>query len=93
MLSMATMAEPSKCSHYKRLRDDDTKDNDAGGSCRRAAKVPKSIDHFLISFLRLFEDETLKSFLYMDSFCKIADRYLLAMVYVYFRRVGLAVEQ
>ena len=29
----------------------------------------------------------------MDSCCKIADRYLLAMVYIYFRRAGLIVEQ
>ena len=56
-------------------------------------KMPRSIDQFLISFLRLFDDVHIQRFLYVDSCSKIADRYLLAMVYVYFRRAGLVVEQ
>ena len=84
----------SKRSQPKRLRDDDSEEcGDVAEEKRCQVKVPRSIDQFLMSFLRLFEDKTIETFLCMDSCNIIADRYLLAMVYVYFRRAGLVVEQ
>lgn len=50
------------------------------------------INPYLIAYLRLFEDEIIQDFLWIDSCAKLADKYLLAMVYIYFRRAGLPLE-
>ena len=81
----------SKRSQPKRLRDDDSEEcGNVAEEKRCQVKVPWSIDQFkfLISFLRLFEDKTIEMFLCMDLWNIIADRYLLAMVYVISERRG-----
>ncbi|XP_068195045.1 speedy protein A [Antennarius striatus] len=40
----------------------------------------------IISFFRLFDDDLIQDFLWMDSCCKMSDKYLLAMTFVYFKR-------
>ncbi|KAM3920244.1 speedy protein C [Leptodactylus fuscus] len=41
------------------------------------------------AFYRLLEDELIQQFLSMDACLRISDKYLLAMVLVYFKRAGL----
>uniref|UniRef100_UPI00398EF06B speedy protein A-like isoform X2 n=1 Tax=Pristiophorus japonicus TaxID=55135 RepID=UPI00398EF06B len=43
----------------------------------------------LEAFLKLLDDEVIQDFLWMDSCCRIADKYLLAMVLIYFKRAVL----
>ena len=47
----------------------------------------------LTAFFALIAEENIKDFLSMDSCAKLADKYLLAMVYVYFRRALLPLKQ
>uniref|UniRef100_UPI00358F00AA speedy protein A-like n=1 Tax=Myxine glutinosa TaxID=7769 RepID=UPI00358F00AA len=42
----------------------------------------------MAAFFRLFDDDIIQDFLWMDSCCKISDKYLLAMVFTYFKRAG-----
>ncbi|XP_072106740.1 speedy protein A-like, partial [Mobula birostris] len=46
-------------------------------------------DQELDAFLKLLDDEVIQDFLWMDSCCRIADKYLLAMVLTYFKRAFL----
>ncbi|XP_055521257.1 speedy protein 1-A-like [Leucoraja erinacea] len=43
----------------------------------------------LDAFLKLLDDEVIQDFLWMDSCCRIADKYLMAMVLTYFKRAVL----
>ncbi|XP_028398839.1 speedy protein A-like [Dendronephthya gigantea] len=43
----------------------------------------------MVAFFRLFDDDLIQDFLWMDSCVKISDKYLLAMVYAYFKRAEL----
>ncbi|XP_078589694.1 speedy protein 1-A-like isoform X1 [Branchiostoma floridae x Branchiostoma japonicum] len=45
------------------------------------------------AFFRLIDDDLIQDFLWMDRCCRIADKYLLAMVFAYFKRVGYSVQQ
>ncbi|XP_022788009.1 speedy protein A-like [Stylophora pistillata] len=45
---------------------------------------------FMAAFFRLLDDDVIQDFLWMDSCAIISDKYLLAMVYTYFRRAELA---
>ncbi|KAG9466890.1 hypothetical protein GDO78_015937 [Eleutherodactylus coqui] len=47
----------------------------------------------MAAFLRVFEDKYYWMFLACDDCMKISDKYLLAMVLVYFRRAGLHTEK
>ncbi|KAM9787934.1 speedy protein A isoform 1-T1 [Syngnathus typhle] len=47
----------------------------------------------MMSFLELFEDDLIHDFLLMDCCCKITDKYLLAMVFIYFKRSHLTIEE
>uniref|UniRef100_A0A8C9VKY7 Speedy/RINGO cell cycle regulator family member A n=1 Tax=Scleropages formosus TaxID=113540 RepID=A0A8C9VKY7_SCLFO len=40
----------------------------------------------MAAFFKLFDDDLIQDFLWMDCCCKITDKYLLAMTFVYFRR-------
>ncbi|XP_027050119.1 speedy protein A-like [Pocillopora damicornis] len=45
---------------------------------------------YMAAFFKLLDDDVIQDFLWMDSCAIISDKYLLAMVYTYFRRAELA---
>ncbi|KAM4643636.1 speedy protein 1-B-like isoform 1-T2 [Amazona ochrocephala] len=45
------------------------------------------------AFFSLLEDTVVKDFLSMDVFCRISDKYLLAMALTYFKRAGLPISE
>ncbi|KAM4042439.1 speedy protein A [Anomaloglossus baeobatrachus] len=47
----------------------------------------------MAAFFKIFDDDLIQDFLWMDSCYKIADKYLLAMTFVYFKRVGFSVDE
>ncbi|XP_063072734.1 speedy protein A-like [Engraulis encrasicolus] len=47
----------------------------------------------MAAFFRLFDDYFIRDFLWMDSCCKITDKYLLAMTFVYFRRACFSIVE
>ncbi|XP_010736521.2 speedy protein A isoform X1 [Larimichthys crocea] len=47
----------------------------------------------MVAFFRLFEDDLMKDFLWMDCCCKITDKYLLAMTFVYFKRACFTIAE
>ncbi|KAK9533305.1 hypothetical protein VZT92_008430 [Zoarces viviparus] len=47
----------------------------------------------ITSFLRLFDDDLIHDFLWMDRCCKMTDRYLLAMTFVYFKRARFTIAE
>ncbi|XP_078393423.1 speedy protein A-like isoform X4 [Cetorhinus maximus] len=64
------------------------------GESSKTPKVSKEapfvIQHQeLEAFLKLLDDDVIQDFLWMDSCCRIADKYLLAMVLTYFKRAEL----
>ncbi|NXH17659.1 SPDYA protein, partial [Bucco capensis] len=47
----------------------------------------------MTAFFKLFDDDLIQDFLWMDYCCKIADKYLLAMTFVYFKRANFTVNE
>ncbi|XP_069811396.1 speedy protein A-like isoform X2 [Dendropsophus ebraccatus] len=47
----------------------------------------------MAAFFKLFDDDLIQDFLWMDCCCKIADKYLLAMTFVYFKRAGFNMNE
>ncbi|XP_051941808.1 speedy protein A [Hippocampus zosterae] len=47
----------------------------------------------MTSYLNLFDDDLIHDFLLMDCCCKMSDKYLLAMVFVYFKRSSLTIAE
>ncbi|KAM4625920.1 speedy protein A [Polymixia lowei] len=47
----------------------------------------------IAAFFRLFDDDLIQDFLWMDCCCKITDKYLLAMTFVYFRRARFSISE
>ncbi|KAM8809067.1 speedy protein A [Eudromia elegans] len=47
----------------------------------------------MTAFFKLFDDDLIQDFLWMDRCCKIADKYLLAMTFVYFKRANFTVHE
>ncbi|XP_026210915.1 speedy protein A isoform X2 [Anabas testudineus] len=47
----------------------------------------------MASYFRLFDDDLIQDFLWMDSCCKITDKYLLAMAFVYFKRARFTIAE
>ncbi|XP_056424546.1 speedy protein A isoform X2 [Hyla sarda] len=47
----------------------------------------------MAAFFKLFDDDLIQDFLWMDRCCKIADKYLLAMTFVYFKRAGFNMNE
>uniref|UniRef100_A0A6I8SWD1 Uncharacterized protein n=1 Tax=Xenopus tropicalis TaxID=8364 RepID=A0A6I8SWD1_XENTR len=45
------------------------------------------------AYFQLLSDKKIMSFLQKDRFYKIADKYLLAIVLIYFKRVGLKIDE
>ncbi|GCC20874.1 hypothetical protein chiPu_0019443 [Chiloscyllium punctatum] len=68
------------------------------GESSKMSKVSKEVpfviqNQELEAFLKLLDDEMIQDFLWMDSCCRIADKYLLAMVLTYFKRAELHISQ
>ncbi|XP_077885590.1 speedy protein A isoform X2 [Ictidomys tridecemlineatus] len=47
----------------------------------------------MTAFFKLFDDDLIQDFLWMDCCCKIADKYLLAMTFVYFKRAKFTINE
>ncbi|XP_028580286.2 speedy protein A isoform X1 [Podarcis muralis] len=47
----------------------------------------------MTAFFKLFDDDLIQDFLWMDCCCKISDKYLLAMTFVYFKRAGYSINE
>ncbi|NXD66016.1 SPDYA protein, partial [Eolophus roseicapillus] len=47
----------------------------------------------MAAFFKLFDDDVIQDFLWMDCCCKIADKYLLAMTFVYFKRANFTINE
>ncbi|XP_054101069.1 speedy protein A isoform X3 [Callithrix jacchus] len=47
----------------------------------------------MTAFFKLFDDDLIQDFLWMDCCCKIADKYLLAMTFVYFKRAKFTISE
>ncbi|XP_040207800.1 speedy protein A [Rana temporaria] len=47
----------------------------------------------MTAFFQLFDDDLIQDFLWMDCCCIIADKYLLAMTFVYFKRAGFSINE
>ncbi|XP_056152316.1 speedy protein A [Lampris incognitus] len=46
----------------------------------------------MVAFFRLFDDDFVQEFLWMDCCCKISDKYLLAMTFIYFKRANFCIS-
>lgn len=47
----------------------------------------------IASYFKLFDDDLIQDFLWMDCCCKMTDKYLLAMAFVYFKRARFALAE
>ncbi|MEE6473613.1 hypothetical protein FKM82_010109 [Ascaphus truei] len=47
----------------------------------------------MTAFFKLFDDDLIQDFLWMDCCCKVADKYLLAMTFVYFKRAAFNINE
>ncbi|KAL7873757.1 hypothetical protein AOLI_G00128280 [Acnodon oligacanthus] len=47
----------------------------------------------MAAFFRLFDDDLIQDFLWMDCCCKLTDKYLLAMTFVYFKRACYSISE
>ncbi|XP_066559098.1 speedy protein A [Amia ocellicauda] len=47
----------------------------------------------MAAFFKLFDDDLVQDFLWMDCCCKISDKYLLAMTFVYFKRARFSISE
>ncbi|NXN20110.1 SPDYA protein, partial [Indicator maculatus] len=84
-----------------RLKRPTSKDHEA--SCKKKVvshkyKCPKGPclviqRQEMTAFFKLFDDDLIQDFLWMDCCCKIADKYLLAMTFVYFKRANFTVNE
>ncbi|XP_061552920.1 speedy protein A [Phycodurus eques] len=63
--------------------------------CRRSTLPPTIAiqQEEMASYFKLFDDDLIYDFLLMDCCCKMTDKYLLAMVFVYFKRSHLTIAE
>ncbi|KAG9336816.1 hypothetical protein JZ751_003164, partial [Albula glossodonta] len=47
----------------------------------------------MAAFFKLFDDDLIQDFLWMDCCCKVTDKYLLAMTFVYFKRARFSISE
>ncbi|XP_054653390.1 speedy protein A isoform X2 [Dunckerocampus dactyliophorus] len=47
----------------------------------------------MTSYFKIFDDDLIQDFLWMDCCCKMTDKYLLAMVFVYFKRSRFSIAE
>ncbi|XP_077394622.1 speedy protein A [Festucalex cinctus] len=67
-----------------------------GMRCFRRSLITTTIvikQEEMMLYLKLFDDDLIHDFLLMDSCCKLTDKYLLAMTFVYFKRSQLTIAE
>ncbi|CAL8285738.1 unnamed protein product [Lota lota] len=47
----------------------------------------------MAAFFRIFDDGLIKDFLWIDCCCKVTDKYLLAMTFIYFKRAHFSISE
>lgn len=68
------------------VKGNDLSKNDSPCLHSTLNKQPSYLEHFF----QLYDDDVIQDFLWMDSHFILADKYLLAMIYTYFRRADLS---
>ncbi|NWR28746.1 SPDYA protein, partial [Tachuris rubrigastra] len=81
-----------------RLKRSTSKENCEKGVPSQKYKCPKGPcliiqRQEMTAFFKLFDDDLIQDFLWMDCCCKIADKYLLAMTFVYFKRANFTTSE
>ncbi|XP_030051997.1 speedy protein A [Microcaecilia unicolor] len=90
--------QPKKAIQLKRTifkENQQTSERNANNNKSKRARGPCLIiqRQEMTAFFKLFDDDLIQDFLWMDCCCKIADKYLLAMTFVYFKRAGFSVSE
>ncbi|XP_068088857.1 speedy protein A [Hyperolius riggenbachi] len=75
------------------LKADDRNGCDSGAPKRVKGSCLIIQRQEMTAFFQLLDDDLILDFLWMDCCCKIADKYLLAMTFVYFKRAGFRVHE
>ncbi|XP_071962643.1 speedy protein A-like [Antedon mediterranea] len=82
---------------WKRRHDWQGIDSDMVGSLAPIKRLKNSSmtvkSKEMNAYFKLFENEIIQDFLWMDKCAKIADKYLLAMVFAYFKRAEFKIKQ
>ncbi|NWU94679.1 SPDYA protein, partial [Upupa epops] len=84
-----------------RLKRHTSKDHEENGGKIVASRKVKCLNgpclviqrQEMTAFFKLFDDDLIQDFLWMDCCCKISDKYLLAMTFVYFKRANFTVNE
>ncbi|KFO77410.1 Speedy protein A [Cuculus canorus] len=87
--------------HLIRLKQPAFKDHEENGEKKASSRKNKCLKgpclviqrQEMTAFFKLFDDDIIQDFLWMDSCCKIADKYLLAMTFVYFKRANFTINE
>ncbi|NXY46242.1 SPDYA protein, partial [Ceuthmochares aereus] len=87
--------------HLIRLKRPAFKDHEENGEKKalsRKYKCPKGPclviqRQEMTAFFKLFDDDLIQDFLWMDCCCRMTDKYLLAMTFVYFRRANFTINE
>ncbi|NXS18141.1 SPDYA protein, partial [Mystacornis crossleyi] len=85
--------QQKKLTRLKRPAFKDHQENCGKGVPSQKYKCPKGPclviqRQEMTAFFKLFDDDLIQDFLWMDCCCEIADKYLLAMTFVYFKRAN-----
>ncbi|XP_048793068.1 speedy protein A isoform X2 [Lagopus muta] len=86
------VVRPNRRSSRKRLGHYEKRARN--GTCGQP-KIPGLIiqREEMTAFFKLFDDDLIQDFLWMDCCYKIADKYLLAMTFVYFKRANFTIHE
>ncbi|XP_038074358.1 speedy protein A-like [Patiria miniata] len=61
---------------------------------KRAKNAPMTVtSKEMAAFFKIFDDSLIQDFLWMDNCAKVADKYLIAMVFAYFKRANYTISQ
>ncbi|NXN93070.1 SPDYA protein, partial [Rhinopomastus cyanomelas] len=94
----ASRSHQQKLTRLKRPTSKDREENGGKTVPSRKVKCPNGPclviqRQEMTAFFKLFDDDLIQDFLWMDCCCKIADKYLLAMTFVYFKRANFTVNE
>ncbi|NXY16848.1 SPDYA protein, partial [Atrichornis clamosus] len=90
--------QQKKLTRLKRPAFKDHQENHEKGVPSQKYKCPKGPclviqRQEMTAFFKLFDDDLIQDFLWMDCCCEIADKYLLAMTFVYFKRANFTTSE
>ncbi|XP_041468738.1 speedy protein A-like [Lytechinus variegatus] len=94
-----TLAQPDKGTFYNKFtaaENEHEMSTSAQFSSFFRRKQPQKMivtSEEITAFFRLFDDDLIQDFLWMDCCAKTADKYLLAMVFAYFKRAQYTIKQ